>query len=120
MATGCQRAAPATGEEDRKIFVIVCVAVVNAAAVHHHRMVQQRPVALRNAFQLTEQVSKLLGMEPIDLGNPVLFGGNGIPTGDVSSSLGSSTWVYVAHRNSTRYFEVAPIGRAAAADTSLT
>ena len=58
-----QRAAALAGQQDRQVGVRVPVAVVDAAAVGDHAVVQQRARAFLDRLQLAEQVSELLDVE---------------------------------------------------------
>ncbi len=63
------RAAGAASDKNRKIVVIVGVAVPEAAAVGDHGLIQQRAIPFAGRFQLVEQVRQALGVELIDLAN---------------------------------------------------
>ena len=45
------------------------VAVADAAAIHNHRVIEQRAFTFANRFHLLQQVTQLLDLEAIDLGN---------------------------------------------------
>ena len=47
--------------------MVVCIAVMDAATVSDHRMIEQRPLGLLDRIKLIEKVSELLRMENIDL-----------------------------------------------------
>ena len=67
MPAGLDRAAAATGHEDRQVVVVVAVAVADAAAVDDHRVVKQRAIALTDRLQLAEQVGELFDVKAVDL-----------------------------------------------------
>src|SRR5439155_6913928 len=65
----------ATGDQDREVVVVVLVAVADAAAVEHHRALEQVRVAFLRLEELLQQVRELLDVEAVDeLDLPLLLG----------------------------------------------
>ena len=62
-------ASPGAGHQDRKVFVVVAVAIAKATAVNDHAVVQQRTVAFTNGLQSPQQIRKLFHMEAVDFAN---------------------------------------------------
>ena len=56
-----KRAAAAAGQQDRQVFVVVGVAVVNAAAVGDHGVVEQRAVAFLDLVQSCRASRRVAG-----------------------------------------------------------
>ena len=56
-----------TGQQDRQVPDVVPVPVADRAAVHHHAVVQQRPVAVRCRLELVEEVGEERAVVGVDL-----------------------------------------------------
>ena len=71
VAAALQLARRAAGEDDRQRIEVVLVAVAQAAAVEHHRVIEQRAVAVGRRLQLLEEVAEHLHVIAVDHGELV-------------------------------------------------
>ena len=63
-----QRPGPGAGHDDRQVERVVRVAVAHAGPVDDHRLIEQRPVAVRRRPQLLQEAPEDLHVERVDLG----------------------------------------------------
>src|SRR6185437_8241072 len=64
-------AAAATGQEDRQVIVIMTIAIADAAADHHHAVVEQRAFAFLGVLELLNEAGDLRHVEAIDFADGV-------------------------------------------------
>src|SRR5215213_6392016 len=60
-----EQSVAASGDHRRQIVMVVITA--EAAAVTHHDVIEQRPVAVLGGLQLVDEVAELIDLEAIDL-----------------------------------------------------
>ena len=66
-------ATAAAGQQDRKIVVIVAVAVLNTASVNEQRVIEERRVTFAYGLHFAKQIGELLNMKVIDATDLALF-----------------------------------------------